>query len=133
MALTRSFRDTVAARARHDVEFRVALFEEALQAVFDGQMDDAKILLRDCINATVGFEVLAETSGVPVKSLMRMVGPRGNPTLKNFVGMVQAIQIQTGIKAQARVVDPNACSPCDDSVLAHIADGVEGECRTVDA
>ena len=98
MALTRSFRDTVAARARHDVEFRVAIFEEALQAVFDGQMDDAKNLLRDCINATVGFESLAESSGLPVKSLMRMVGPHGNPTLRNFVGMIQAIPIQTALR-----------------------------------
>lgn len=106
MALTRSFRETVATRAQHDREFRLALFEEALQALFDGQPDEAKTLLRNCINATIGFDRLAAEAGIPTKSLMRMVGPSGNPTLRNFVLLVHKIQSHTGVKAQARVFDP---------------------------
>lgn len=103
MVLTRSFRDTVAARARHDPAFRAALFQEALQSLFDGDTDTAKTLLRDCINATVGFDALAKLSGLPVKSLMRMVGPNGNPSLRNFATVVRVMQQQMEMKATAQV------------------------------
>lgn len=110
MALTRSFRDTVAARARHDAGFRAALFEEALQAILDGDLAAARGLLRDCINATVGFDSLSVEAGIPAKSLMRMVGPRGNPTLRNLAIMVRVIQEQAGIRAQANVYGADACA-----------------------
>jgi hypothetical protein len=59
MALTRSFRETVADRARHDGAFRAALIEESIQAMLDGDLVGARDLLRDCINATVGFDALS--------------------------------------------------------------------------
>lgn len=103
MVLTRSFRDTVAARAQHDPAFRSALFQEALQALLDGDTDTAKTLLRDCINATVGFDALARLSGLPVKSLMRMVGPNGNPSIRNFATIVHLMQGQMQVRATASV------------------------------
>lgn len=45
--LTRSFRDTVVARARHDSAFRAALIEEAQEAIRDGKLEEARVLLRD--------------------------------------------------------------------------------------
>jgi hypothetical protein len=86
------------------IEFRRALFEEALQALLDGEPEEAKSLFRACINATMGFEELSQACGLPIKSLMRMVGPRGNPTLKNISVIVQIIQNGAGIKAEANVV-----------------------------
>ena len=103
MALTRSFRETVAVRARHDAAFRDALLEEALQAVFDGDLDEARELIRDCINATVGFHGLSTATHLPVKSLMRMVGPRGNPSLRNFALIVHTLQEHSGTKAHVEV------------------------------
>ena len=35
---------------------------------------------RDYINATIGFEALAALTHTPAKSLMRMFGPKGNPS-----------------------------------------------------
>ncbi len=58
MALTRNFKDTVKARAERDPEFRVALLEEALDAFLNADLDTGKVLLRDYVNATVGFEQL---------------------------------------------------------------------------
>lgn len=105
MALTRSFRETVAARAQHDPAFRAALLEEALQSVLDGDLEEAKSLLRDCINATVGFDSLSESTHLSVKSLMRMVGPNGNPTLRNFVLIVSTLQERSGVRAHVEVAD----------------------------
>ncbi|HXA23723.1 MAG TPA: transcriptional regulator [Acetobacteraceae bacterium] len=103
MALTRSFRETVAERARHDAAFRAALIEEALQAMLDGELDEARSLMRDCINGTVGFDALSTATQLPVKSLMRMVGPRGNPTLQHFVRVIHHLQAAAGVSSRVEV------------------------------
>ena len=98
MALTRDFRETVVARAKRDPAFKTALLQEALQAFLDGEVAPGLILLRDCINATVGFGALSKETHIPEKSLMRMVGPRGNPTASNLFAMVAALQHQTHVE-----------------------------------
>lgn len=103
MSLTRKFSETVQNRAKHDPAFKAALFEEALQALFDGDIDGARELLRDCINATVGFQAVSQRSGIPIKSVMRMVGPSGNPRLENFFNLVQTLQKETCTQASVHV------------------------------
>ena len=98
MALTKDFRETVAARAQRDPDFKTALLQEALQAFLDGEVAPGLILLRDCINATVGFAALSKETHIPEKSLMRMVGPRGNPTASNLFAIVAALQHQTHVE-----------------------------------
>ena len=51
--LTRSFRDTVADRARRSPGFVAALVEEARQALADGDTESARTLLRDVESATL--------------------------------------------------------------------------------
>ena len=103
MALTRSFRETVAERAKHDAEFRAALIEEAVQAFMDGDIAEARTLLRDCINATIGFAALSKATHRPVKSLMRMVGPGGNPSVENLFSVLRAIQASAGVRVRVEV------------------------------
>src|SRR6266568_8268382 len=55
MPLTRSFRETVQARARRDVKFRQALLAEAMQALRDGDLEEGRAALRSYINATAGI------------------------------------------------------------------------------
>src|SRR5580698_10436102 len=50
MPLTRSFRETVARRARSDAAFRAALVEEAVQNILDGDVETALGQLRDVVN-----------------------------------------------------------------------------------
>ena len=59
MPLTRNFRDTVRARAEREPAFRRALFQEAVQALLQGETDEGRAALRAYINATVGFDRLA--------------------------------------------------------------------------
>jgi hypothetical protein len=84
MPLTRSFKDTVQARARRDGAFRLALLKEGIDCLIAGDVETGKVLLRDYINATVGFEELSGLTRKPTKSLMRMFGPQGNPQAKNL-------------------------------------------------
>jgi DNA-binding phage protein len=103
MPLTRSFNETVRARAAREPAFRAALFSEAMQALVAGDLDEARLALRVYINATIGFEKLAEASGTPVKSLMRMFGPKGNPQAKHLLAIVAILQKRTGIKVAVKV------------------------------
>jgi hypothetical protein len=58
MALTKDFNETVQARARRDPAFRQALLQEALATMLEGDLETGKAVLRDYINATIGFEEL---------------------------------------------------------------------------
>ena len=98
MSLTRSFKETVMARARRDARFSEALFTEAINAYLAGNTSEGKAILRDLVNATVGFEGLAAAVKKPSKSLHRMLAPRGNPSTENFFGIVSALQKKTRLK-----------------------------------
>jgi DNA-binding phage protein len=104
MVLTRSFKDFIKARIESDPEFRQALFQEAVQTLISGDADTARAVLRDYINATIGFATLAEATGTPPKSLMRMFGPHGNPTAANLSGVIGALQEATGVHLEVRAV-----------------------------
>jgi hypothetical protein len=97
MAFTREFKSTVAARAQRDPRFREALFTEALNAYFSGDTAVGKTILRDLVNATIGFEELAATLKKPSKSLHRMLA-RGNPSRGNFFSIVCALQKKAHVK-----------------------------------
>jgi DNA-binding phage protein len=97
MALTKEFKETVKARAARDPAFRAALLKEAIELLLDGDLETGKSVLRDYINATVGFEKLARATGTPAKSLMRMLGPNGNPRADNLLTMIAKLQRATGL------------------------------------
>jgi DNA-binding phage protein len=102
MPLTRSFRETVAKRARSDPAFRAALVEEAVQNILDGDVETALGQLRDVVNATLGFDALAVATGLSKPSLMRMLGPNGNPRADNLGGILRALGRHTGVHIVAR-------------------------------
>jgi DNA-binding phage protein len=97
MPLTREFKETVKARAQRDPAFRAALLTEAIELLLAGDLETGKAVLRDYINATVGFEKLARATGTPAKSLMRMLGPNGNPRAENLLTMIAKLQRVTGL------------------------------------
>jgi DNA-binding phage protein len=92
MPLTKDFRETVVARAERDPAFRAGLYQEAVQVMLEGDFATARVLLRDFINATIGFPALAQRMGVGDKSLMRMFGPSGNPTAANLLMALRVLQ-----------------------------------------
>lgn len=97
MALTRDFKETVKARADIDPAFRAALLSDAVELLLSGEVDTGKLVLRNYINATVGFESVATGTGKPVKSLMRMFGPKGNPTASSLFAVIAHLQSATGV------------------------------------
>jgi DNA-binding phage protein len=98
MAPARDFKETVVDRARRDAKFREAMFTQALNAYLAGDTRTGKAMLRDLVNATIGFEQLAEEVKKPSKSLHRMLAQRGNPSTENFFSIVQALQKKTRVR-----------------------------------
>ncbi len=102
MPITRHFRETVRARAQRDTRYRAALLTEAINELLTGDIGSGKSILRDYVNATLTFEQLANDTGLPVKSLQRMLGPRGNPTAANLFAVIKALQDAEGITLAVR-------------------------------
>lgn len=96
MPLTRDFKDTIKARAERDPAFRVALLEEALDAFLNADLETGKVLLRDYVNATIGFEALGAQLHKSPKSLMRMLSQDGNPRADNLFAVVSYLNAHEG-------------------------------------
>lgn len=75
-----------------DAAFRKALLREAIEALLSGDVETGKAVLRDFVNATVGFTKLGAATGHSPKSLMRMLGPKGNPSARNLFEIVSFLQ-----------------------------------------
>ncbi len=65
MTPTRDFKQTVVERVERDPDFAKALLDEAATLFLSGEPDTARLILRDLVNATVGFENLAELTHKP--------------------------------------------------------------------
>ena len=97
MPLTKDFKETIKARAERDPAFRVGLFHEAIEALLSDDLETGKVLLRDYVNATIGFETLAAEMHKDPKSLMRMLSAKGNPRADNLLGMLARLKQREGV------------------------------------
>lgn len=95
-ARTREFNETVQARLRSDRRYRKELLREGVECL-GGDLDTGKAILRDYINATMGFEELSRRTKRPAKSLMRMLSPSGNPQARNLFEVIHHLQKAEGL------------------------------------
>ena len=98
MPLTKDFKETVRTRAQRDRRFREALLMEAIGCFLSDDVETGKALLRDYVNATVGFAELAKATKKSSKSLMRMLGPSGNPQASNLFAVLDYLQKKENIR-----------------------------------
>lgn len=102
--ITRDFKQTIQERVQTDKEFAVALLHEATSLFLNGEPETARLILRDLINATVGFEELAKETARPSKSLHRMLSARGNPTMDNLTTILQVLRKKLGVSINVEVI-----------------------------
>jgi DNA-binding phage protein len=98
MPLTKDFKETVRERARKDRLFRQALLSEAADCFLAGDVATGKAVLRDYVHATVGFEELGRATKKSPKSLLRMLGPSGNPQASNLFAILEYLQKKEKIR-----------------------------------
>ncbi len=104
MALTRDFKETLVERVQSDPEFAQTLLNEAVSLFLNGEPETARLILRDLVNATVGFEDLSLRVGTPSKSLHRMLSQRGNPNMDNLSAILSAMAASLNISIGTTVV-----------------------------
>src|ERR1700721_3370861 len=92
MPLTRNFRETIQARVRRDAAFRKELLGESVEWFVLGDIETGQAVLRDYINATIGFAELGEATNHSPKSLRGMFRPSGNPQARNLFEIVDYLQ-----------------------------------------
>jgi DNA-binding phage protein len=103
MPLTRDFKGTIHARIESDPAFRDELLRESIECLLAGDMDLGKAVLRDYINATIGFDRLESLTHKSAKSLMRMLSPTGNPRARNLLEIIASLQRNEGLQFQVAV------------------------------
>ena len=106
MTIRRTFRKSVRARAIRDPGFRASLLASGFDALLAGDLPAFRSGLRAYVNATLGFTRLAGRTGIPEKSLMRMLGPAGNPRAAHLATIIGAISEHEGVEITARITDP---------------------------
>lgn len=96
------FAKVVARRIRGQPEFAADLLAEAMAQLIGNDVKTARLLLRDVVNATVGFSALSEATGIPEKSLMRMLSVKGNPQARNLCEIISCLQTLNHVRLEVR-------------------------------
>ncbi len=104
MTLTKNFKATVIDRVQKDVSFVQALLDEAAALFLNGEPETARLILRDLINATIGFGQLANLTAIPSKGLHRMLSRTGNPSMDNLAAIFRVVREKLQGNLQAHSV-----------------------------
>jgi hypothetical protein len=59
MAITRNHDECIVERMRKDSEYARLSFNKVVELIVDGEPETARVMLRNLVNATVGFEEFA--------------------------------------------------------------------------
>lgn len=109
MPLTRDYKETINERAQSDPDFAKGLLDEALELFINGEPEVARIILRDLVNSTIGFESLSKKTDKPNKSIQRMLSAKGNPTMDSLVLIFKAIREKLNVRIEVHAVP--VCPP----------------------
>jgi DNA-binding phage protein len=103
MPLTRNFKHTVVERVQREPALARARLDETASLFLNGDPAMARAILRELVNATVGFEGLAAVTERPSKSLHRMLSASGNPGMDNLAAIFDVLRrnLQVAIEVRA--------------------------------
>ncbi len=104
MPLTKDFKTTVMARVQREPEFREGLLTESIELMLNGEPEVGKEIIRDLINATIGFDELGVRVNKSPQSLMRMFSIKGNPQSSNLFAVIEALRQNEGVRLEVVAV-----------------------------
>jgi len=110
MTLSRDVIHTVTERIEQDPAFTKALLDEAATLFLNGEPDTARLVLRELVNATVGFETLASLTDKPSKSPHGMLSSNGNPSMDNLALIFRALRERLNVNIEVHAVDRGVSS-----------------------
>lgn len=87
----------------------VSIFQKALEMHYNcnDEEDEAlsRLLLRDLVGLTIGFEGLARRTNICSKSLHRMLSKSGNPTSRNMAKIICCLRNFLDVSIAVEVVE----------------------------
>ena len=108
---TTSYKDSLKAMVARNPDMATEMLEDAINALLAGELDEGRLLLRQYVNATIGFGELARRTGKADKNLIRTLGPNGSPTAANLFQIIQTCMKAEGVTIAAHVVRKGASAP----------------------
>jgi DNA-binding phage protein len=96
--------EVTATALRSNQRLAEAFLREAIQALIAGDDAVARALIRDVIKGTIGYAKLSKRTGTPETSLVRMFGPKGNPTAANLCNVLAQLQAKNRVRFEVRMV-----------------------------
>jgi DNA-binding phage protein len=92
---------------QNDREFLRAYLAEAISSLFKNEQSVGCLMLRDVVNATIGFPALAEKLGKKDKGkgLMQMLNKSANPAVKNLFSIINAVMEHEGFEFAGADID----------------------------
>ncbi|HWE85661.1 MAG TPA: addiction module antidote protein [Terracidiphilus sp.] len=104
-----SFHDWEIRELRKDREFALELLRAALESLEDPEERGGGLLsLRALAEAYGGLAKVAAQAGISRESLYRSLSPKGNPTLKTLIAVVNAVGLRLTVVEAKRVKRPKA-------------------------
>ncbi|MGB3695521.1 MAG: transcriptional regulator [Spirulinaceae cyanobacterium] len=104
MNLTRDFKETVNVRVQRDSTFAVALLDEAVFLFLNGEPETARLILRELVKATVGFEKLAIETSETSESLYQMLSAKGNPTMNILTATLGLLRKKLDVEIEVKTI-----------------------------
>lgn len=83
--------EVIVEQLKSDREFLKEHLCDAFNSLFTGDHRVACLMLRDIVNATIGFQQLAKKLGKKDKTVMGYLGGKSNPTISNLFAIVYAV------------------------------------------
>ena len=104
MPLTMEFKEVFKASIDRDPAFGHELLRGAIQFLLDNDLATGRAILRNYVNATIGFKQLARAIGGQEKSLMRMLSPNGSPLASNLFQVIHELQRFNGVQLEVNAI-----------------------------
>lgn len=93
-----SYEETVVDMIKADPEFAAVYLAAALEEVEQPGGQTALLAVLRHIAEAQGMASVAERAGIPRESLYRALSPRGNPTLKTLLALLNATGLRLGVQ-----------------------------------
>lgn len=90
--LTVDARETIRARIAREPEFAKALVSESIELLANGEPDTSRMVLRDVVDATIGFKNLADRLEKSPESIREMLSQNGNPTMNDLSAIIGSLR-----------------------------------------
>ena len=101
---TKDYKETIQNRIDKDPDFAQHLLDEAISLILNDEPETARFVLRDLVNATIGFEKLSEKTQKNSKSLHRMLTAKGNPSMNNLTHIINVVRQTLNVNYEIHAV-----------------------------